>query len=295
MPRRVRPLAAIAQQRALERAVDAELGAAARKVRHALDALADEVTEAAVAEEMRAVAKARRPPAVAIPTRRVELTITETLKDGLKIGRNLAAGHLPPTLEGQAATARRLAAVERAQAAKWAERRAATLVKGVSSSARKAIRTAVTEGIKAGSSPATVASQIRSQIRLDERGAKAVKNFRAAQEANGVRAELIERRAAAYADRLVKRRAELIANAEMRISANEGRKELWRSLVDEGIVKQRQIQRTWVTQQDDSVDPICEDLDGETAPLNGSFPGGAEPGAVHPACRCTSFFEVVGA
>lgn len=291
----IRTVPAIEQQRAAERAAEEAARDVTAGVLDALDGLGDDITIADVEREVAEIQKARAKLPVKVATKRIQRAINDTLAGGIKVGRNLAARHLPKSLGERAPAARALAALESKAAAKWAEKRAAKLAASMSREAQRVTRAAIADGVKRGLSPTAITREVKLVIRLDERGAKAVANFRAAQEAQGLGPRLVAQRVTDYADRLALRRAELISLTETQGALNHGRTDLWRSMVDDGLIKEREIQRTWVTQRDDAVDEICDALDGETATLNGSFPGGAEPGAVHPMCRCSATFEVVSA
>ncbi|MDP9367677.1 MAG: phage portal protein [Chloroflexota bacterium] len=56
------------------------------------------------------------------------------------------------------------------------------------------------------------------------------------------------------------------------------------ALTASGVVESKQ----WLTAKDERLCPVCSPLEGVIVPLQDHFPGDLEPGAAHPACRCTS-------
>jgi SPP1 gp7 family putative phage head morphogenesis protein len=74
------------------------------------------------------------------------------------------------------------------------------------------------------------------------------------------------------------RRAQLIAQTETTRAAYEGN---MLGFEESGVVEESE----WVTVNDERVCPTCGPLDGQRAPLRGTFPGGIDVPA-HPGCRC---------
>lgn len=83
-----------------------------------------------------------------------------------------------------------------------------------------------------------------------------------------------------------KDRARLIARHETMNAASIGQRESWSQAVDAGLLDEGS-KRTWIVTGDDKTCPICEELDGATADLDGEYPGGYEGPPAHVACRCT--------
>jgi hypothetical protein len=89
-------------------------------------------------------------------------------------------------------------------------------------------------------------------------------------------------------------RAELIAETETMAASNGGVQEAWSQAVDEGLLTGREEQ-VWIVTPDEVLCPICEGLDGQTAPIDGQFESDGDtydgPPA-HPRCRCTVGLQV---
>lgn len=89
-------------------------------------------------------------------------------------------------------------------------------------------------------------------------------------------------------------RAQLIAETETMAASNAGIQESWDQAVEEGLLTGSELQ-VWIVTPDETLCPICEGLDGETAPLDGQFESDGEsydgPPA-HPRCRCTIGLQI---
>lgn len=78
-------------------------------------------------------------------------------------------------------------------------------------------------------------------------------------------------------------RAEMIARTESMDAANEGLAQGWSQAVEEGLLTGDE-QKTWIAAEDPC--PECEEVDGETVPMDEDFSVGDDP-PLHPNCRCT--------
>lgn len=89
-------------------------------------------------------------------------------------------------------------------------------------------------------------------------------------------------------------RAEAIARTEVMRASNAGHQAAWQQALGEGLLDDG-TKQVWVTTPDDRLCPICEGMEGETAPLGGTFTVDGEeidgPPA-HPNCRCVVALEV---
>ena len=85
-------------------------------------------------------------------------------------------------------------------------------------------------------------------------------------------------------------RAQTIARTEAMSAANEGQRQSWAQAQDAGLLP-KNARRTWIAAEGPC--PECEDLDGETANLDGEYPGGGGEGPpLHPNCRCTEGLDL---
>lgn len=210
----------------------------------------------------------------------------------LRAGRKVAAGQVPPRLSQPAgAIGARLDVTERA--ARWAEKRSADLVVGVSNGAREAMRNAIARSIRSGLHVDGTAKLLRDIVPLDERRAAAVVNYRNRLFADGMDDARAEKAVGRYALSLAKQRAETIARTESFKALNEGRVDLWREMASEGAVPGSKVVKEWQSARDERLCEICEGLDGTTTGLDGEFPGGyGVPPDAHPNCRCALLITV---
>jgi len=81
-------------------------------------------------------------------------------------------------------------------------------------------------------------------------------------------------------------RADLIARHETMLAADEGQRQGWAQAAEAGLLPP-DARRVWITTPDERLCPVCEPLEGMTAPLDGEYPGGFEGPPAHVQCRCT--------
>lgn len=194
----------------------------------------------------------------------------------------------------------------RAQA--WARERSSSLITGVSKTTREAIRGVIERAFSEGIPPRAAARLIRPMIGLTPKDAQAVMNLRARLEdasgqtvyagsrairvpEDGFSDEEIENYTDRYSDRLLQDRSETISRTETIAASNEGQRELWEQMVEDGLLDASE-QREWSVAEDDRLCPICEDLDGQLAGLDEEFvtmDGERVIGPpAHPNCRCAT-------
>lgn len=80
-------------------------------------------------------------------------------------------------------------------------------------------------------------------------------------------------------------RADVITRTEVMSAVNEGQRQSWDQAVEDGLLTGNE-KRVWITAPDAC--PECAVLEGETADLDGQYPGdGGDGPPLHPNCRCT--------
>ncbi len=191
----------------------------------------------------------------------------------------------------------------------WAQQRSANLVVGLNQNTRAGVRSVVVQAFDELIPPAEAARLIKPLVGLTEPSANAVANLRKRMlnpenwgktikagktkiripEAGPSKA-LIQSRTSKYADRLLRKRAISIARTEVIAASNEGQRQVWRTAQTEGLLSDRAL-RVWIITPDERLCPICEPLEGVTAPVNEPFVSpdtGEEFGAppAHIMCRC---------
>jgi hypothetical protein len=209
---------------------------------------------------------------------------TQVLQRAFALGRTAAASTLP-ALAQAAFRQTNIFAVRAAQAS------AAQFVTGVTRQTQQAIRTVITEAFKEGLAPRQAARLIRPVIGLTERQALAVVHRRADDLKRGLKSELVQKRAEAYAQKLLRQRALMIARTETIKSSVDGQLSIWREAVSRGFLRP-DAEKVWIVTDDDRLCPRCLSMEDQSVPINAMF---VEPGTgvavdgpvLHPQCRCS--------
>lgn len=164
----------------------------------------------------------------------------------------------------------------------------ARLVREVTAETRRAIRGVVAEAFAEGVPPRKLARQVREIVGLTRRQALAVTRLQRQAVAEGLSRREAARRARRYADRLLRRRALVIARTEVIRSSNEGQLQAWREAVARRLVS-GQSRKVWITTPDDRLCPFCRPMDGQAVALEAKFQtrlGNVTAPPLHPQCRC---------
>lgn len=172
------------------------------------------------------------------------------------------------------------------------------LITNISQSTEKGIREIVRTAFEEGGHPHTQAHKIKNMVGLLPKHAKAVRNFRALLESEGVPKAKVEKRVAAYRERLLRWRARNIARTETIRAANLGQRALWQQGIDQGLLNKSEIRVKFIVTPDDRLCPICAPLAGKTVEFDRPFVSTVKrPKAglqrfssltppLHPQCRC---------
>lgn len=181
---------------------------------------------------------------------------------------------------------------ERPEAARWAEKEAGNLIRGVVQEQVTVVRDYVSRASMGEFTSRQVARGLRDVIGLTSQQTQWVENFR-----NKRIEELMlqgrtfdqayeqsERATNRYHDRVHRRRTETIARTEILRAANEGRNAAWQQGVDEGWINAGNWDKRWSTELDGRQCDVCGPLDEMTVGFNDEFPEGDPP--IHPNCRC---------
>ena len=184
-------------------------------------------------------------------------------------------------------------------AVNYARTRAGQLVRSINESNRLAIRQLIVESFIEPRTVDQTAEMIRQIVGLHPRWAKAVRNFHDTNYRrlldDGLSVGQAQNRAnelaARYRDKLIRRRAEMIARTEVQQAQNFGREMGWVASDRAGLIDPR-TQKEWRTAPLGSrygpPCPICTALRGTRVPWNGTFDNGQHMPPAHPNCRCTA-------
>ncbi len=206
----------------------------------------------------------------------------------------------------------------------WAEVNAAKQIKLINAATRAGVRQLVLDMFNEGIAPAKAARQIRELVPLHklqrdalkalERelrnpanfgrritrfaprpGVRELPGFRVRIPPRGLSEATLNRRLAQYARMQLNLRTRNIARTESIRAANEGQRQAWIQARSRGEIG-KEAKREWTAATGDNRTCIvCEDLDGETATLDGDFPGGIDGPPAHPSCRCSTTLVSGGA
>lgn len=166
---------------------------------------------------------------------------------------------------------------------------ATSLIQGITQESRAAIVAVLRQGLLVGLPVEEMARRIRGSIGLTARYATAVETYRAAQLAQGVDPDIADQRAARYAQRLLRDRAENIARTETLAAANSGQQSAWEEAQRQGYLGDSA--RVWIVTPDDRLcEDICAPMDGQVRGMNEPFITGDGQAVMtppaHPQCRC---------
>jgi SPP1 gp7 family putative phage head morphogenesis protein len=164
------------------------------------------------------------------------------------------------------------------------QQQVARLVREVDTQVQEAIRTVVADAYRMGIHPYDFAPQIKELVGLTERQQMAVLNQTRSLMEQGVRPEIVQRRADEYTARLRRYRAKMIARTETIRALNGARVAGFEQAISDGYVNGDTAKMVWVAT--DGACPECELLDGEEADVGEGF-GEVDYPPLHPDCRCT--------
>lgn len=192
----------------------------------------------------------------------------------------------------------------RRYAAAWASERSARLVRGLVEGyvspqgvavpgQAETLRRILSEGFRRGRSAKSLAADIADLVGLDERRALAMEKFR---KATLARTDLSKAQARRLIEKELRKkklsRALAIGQTEALSAATAAQHILWDQAILAGSLDARKYRKRWFTAP--GACPICQPLEGATAPINGRFP---EPGGfgppVHPRCVCGIGLQLV--
>lgn len=181
----------------------------------------------------------------------------------------------------------------------FAQTRAAELVREIDESNRLAIRRIISQAFSIPMTPQQTAKALEDVVGLHTRWADAVVRFKDQQFQRMLREGMTMADASArtaqltqqYRQRLIRRRAEMIARTEIQQAQNLGRQAGWNASSQTGMVDPASM-KEWVTAPPGSRGgppcDICMGLRGTRVPWNGVFANGQVMPPGHPHCRCTA-------
>lgn len=166
-------------------------------------------------------------------------------------------------------------------AAQVARTSAAALMTGASKTQKAVVASLVRRSLDQGWSEAVLRARIAEKVGLDPRSAQAVETYRSGLEKQGVAPGRRQRLVTAYAKRLRKHRARVIARTETQRALMDAQRLIWARMQQAGDISPYAV-RVTVTHKDDRLCHVCRPEGGRRHSIKRA--GGGPP--FHPQCRC---------
>lgn len=176
---------------------------------------------------------------------------------------------------------------------RYAQQQGSKLIVNLQESQRAAIRSVMGQALSGRYTVDEAAAIVRRSIGLHPAWADAVTRFHARQfealrsggMASGRAMATADRRANAYAARLVKRRSLTIARTEIQTASNLGRYATWAQMIGSGVARPDSL-KEWAAGP--GACPQCFALSGQVVRWDKNFSTGTAMPPAHPNCRCTA-------
>ena len=154
---------------------------------------------------------------------------------------------------------------------RFLERNIATLVVDINEDTRQVVQRVIRRATFEGVTPRQTAKTVKNIVGLTPKMEISLNNFRIKQAEtikNPVKLEALVQK---KRDRMIEVRANAIARTEMTRAVNAGQKETWVQAADLGLIDRTKSRKTWVAIIDGRTSDICNELEGQSVPLDGVF------------------------
>jgi len=169
---------------------------------------------------------------------------------------------------------------------KWMAERGGILIQELAENQAKTINMLLRHQVFQGiTSNYQLAGMLRSFVGLLSREAQAVANYQTELIAQGLAQEKIEKLVERYSTSLLKARAKRIARTELCSAYNFGQWESLRQMRESVLIDE--IEKEWITADDERTCPVCAGLDGEVVGHEELFSSGHLHPPAHVQCRCS--------
>lgn len=171
----------------------------------------------------------------------------------------------------------------------WVNNEGGKLITQLSDTQKRAVNQTLVWGLDNNIPPTQMSKHIRPNIGLTLPQQNAVNNYYNSLRDAGFSSTQANTYSSSYASNLHRQRAMNIARTEAATAYNQGQLRMVKEMNLPGSpLAGAEITKTW----HDSglpkrVGPICEDINGETVPLNSLFSVGVDAPPLHPLCMCT--------
>lgn len=175
---------------------------------------------------------------------------------------------------------------------KWADKRAAALITHCTAETKKGIQAALKQSVYHNEIGVDgLAKVIRPMIGLTRPQVVANQNYYNTLLDNGIKPNAAAQKAASYAARQHRYRAQTIARTESATAYNQAEYEVVRQARRAGYMGH--VIKQWCTAADERTCYVCRDLDGTEVEMEDGFKSagvGTIVPPVHPQCRCTLLY-----
>lgn len=169
---------------------------------------------------------------------------------------------------------------------KWMAERGGILIRELTEGQAKTINSLLRHQVFQGiTSNYQLSRMLLSFIGLLQKEANAVANYRAELMAQQIAQEKIDQLTQKYSQFLLRNRAKRIARTELCSAYNFGQWESIRQMRESGLVDE--VEKEWLTADDERTCPICAGLDGEKVGHDEQFSSGQLYPPAHVQCRCS--------
>lgn len=180
-------------------------------------------------------------------------------------------------------------------AAEFARLRSTALIVEWGKTSRAAIQKMIGDAFDKGITPQQLTRMIAdSGIGLTDRQSQAVAKRRADLLEDGLSPDKVDARVERYANQLLRQRGEAIARTEIITANRVGAQDSWAQAAAEGLINLETATQEWIATPGERTCDICEPLDGKTAKVGGTFPGGYSGPPAHPQCLPGDAFVSAG-
>lgn len=170
-------------------------------------------------------------------------------------------------------------------AVEWAKQKSATLVAGIVSVTREALRQKIARGFTAGIPPRILAKELKQLVGLAPQQVDTLDTLRGRLTESGLSTAVVDKRVEFAAAKALRARVESIARTETMAAANGGQVVAWQISRSHGLLSSNLV-KEWIVTPDDRLCPTCEPLGGEQVALDQQFSAGVMNPPLHPQCRC---------
>lgn len=153
---------------------------------------------------------------------------------------------------------------------------------------RKATYLALTRGAVTARSASEVARAVRNSVGMTEQMANRLANYEGQLFANGYQGGRFTRASERFQGQLINQRSRTIARTEMSWAHNQAQLATMKEAEQQLDLT---LEKEWFTADDEVTCEICSELNGERAPLDGTFSSGDDSPPAHPNCRCSVTYD----